>query len=362
MILKYLLQKEFTQIRHNSFLPKMIVMFPIIIMCVIPWVTTLEVKNINLLIVDNDHSMLSQRLIHRVEASRYFIFRGIAPSYDDALQKIERSDADLVAVIPPHYGRDIALGKLPQVLIAANAVNGSKGSMGSAYMGSIVGQNITEARHVVSRSPITTLTLFNPHKDYKVFMIPALMAILIVMMCGFMPSLNIVGEKEAGTIEQINVTPVSKWVFILAKLIPYWLIALFVMTVCFLLSWLIYGIVPSGNIALLYLLAMLLALIFSGMGLIISNYSDAMQQAMFVMWFIMVCMMLLSGLFTPIHSMPYWAQQLTLINPLRYFIDAMRTVFIRGGGMPAIQMQCIALTVFALVMDSWAVISYRKNS
>jgi ABC-2 type transport system permease protein len=234
--------------------------------------------------------------------------------------------------------------------------------MGSAYLANIVSQNIAEAHHITLRSPLSTLALFNPHKDYKVYMIPALMALLIVMMCGFMPALNIVGEKEAGTIEQINVTPVKKWMFILAKMIPYWLIALFVMTVCFLLSWLIYGIVPAGNIWLLYMLAMLLALIFSGLGLIISNYSDAMQQAMFVMWFIMVCMMLLSGLFTPVNSMPNWAQYLTLANPMRYFIDAMRTVFIRGGGIASITVQCFALTAFALVMDTWAVMSYRKNS
>ena len=137
---------------------------------------------------------------------------------------------------------------------------------------------------------------------------------------------------------------------------------LFVLTVCMLLSWLIYDITPTGNILLIYLDAMLLALIMSGLGLIISNYSDQMMQAMLVMWFIMVCFILLSGLFTPVQSMPQWAQTLTLINPMRHFIDAMRTVFVRGGVFMSIWPQILTLAVFAIIINTWAVISYKKNS
>jgi ABC-2 type transport system permease protein len=204
--------------------------------------------------------------------------------------------------------------------------------------------------------------LYNPHQDYKLFMIPALLAIVMMLMTGFLPTLNIVGEKEAGTIEQINVTPVSKWSFILAKLIPYWLIALFVITVSLLLAWLVYGITPVGPVWLIYMLAMLLALFFSSLGLIISNYSDTMQQAMFVMWFFIVCIMLLSGLFTPTRSMPSWAYLTTYINPMHYFIDAIRTVFIRGGTFWSIAHQVYALFAIGTFMAVWAVQSYKKTS
>ena len=182
------------------------------------------------------------------------------------------------------------------------------------------------------------------------------------MLTGFLPTLNIVGEKEAGTIEQINVTPVSKWSFILAKLIPYWLIALCVVTVCLLLAWLVYGLTPAGPVGLVYLLAMLLALFFSSFGLLVSNYSDTMLQAMFVMWFFVVSIMLLSGLFTPTRSMPQWAYLTTYVNPMHYFIDAIRTVFIRGGGLHEIAHQILALSAIASLMAVWAVLSYRKNS
>lgn len=166
----------------------------------------------------------------------------------------------------------------------------------------------------------------------------------------------------AGTIEQINVTPVSKWSFILAKLIPYWIIAVFVITVCLLLAWAVYGITSSGPLLLVYLLAMLLALFWSSFGLIISNYSDTMQQAIFVMWFFVVMMLLLSGLFTPTRSMPSWAYATTYVNPMSYFVEAVRTVFVRGGGISSIWHQVLALLGIGLFMGSWAVWSYKKNS
>lgn len=364
MTIKYLLEKEFRQIMRNTFIPKMIVMFPIIIMCVTPWVTNLEIKNVIVSVVDNDHSSLSSRLIHRIEASDYFIFAGTERSYEDAMKKIDMCKTDVAVVIPENYERDITNGRLPRILVSANAVNGTKGSMGSAYLANIINDNLKEAVHAntaVNKEKLTTFSLYNKGQDYKVFMIPALMAILIVMFCGFLPALNIVGEKENGTIEQINVTPISKSTFIIAKLIPYWIISMIVMTICFLLSWIVYSITPEGNILLLYMLAMLLALTFSGIGLVISNYSRVMQQAMFVMWFVMVCMILLSGLFTPVSSMPDWAICITTINPMKYFIDGMRTVFIKGGTFGNILPQTTALAVFAAAANTLAIYSYKKN-
>ena len=345
MTLKYLLQKEFLQICRNAFLPKLIIMFPIVIMCVMPWVMQMEVKNIVVDVVDIDHTVESQRLVQQIAASNYFIFGGQKNTYVEAMKDIEMGRADVILEI-----RD---GKY---LIAANAVNGTKGSMGSAYLSQIISAPVS------TFSAASVLTLYNKQQNYKLFMIPALFAIVMMLMTGFLPTLNIVGEKEAGTIEQINVTPVSKWSFILAKLIPYWLIALFVITVCLLLAWLVYDISPAGPVWLIYVLAMLLALFFSSFGLIVSNYSDTMQQAIFVMWFFVVSIMLLSGLFTPTRSMPQWAYLTTYINPMHYFIDAIRTVFIRGGGLHETAHQVIALAGIGTLMGCWAVQSYKKNS
>ena len=341
-MLKYLIKKEFLQIRRNAFLPRLIVIFPIVIMCIMPWVMQMEVKNVVVDVVDIDHTVESQRLIQQIAASNYFIFGGQKDTYAEAMKDIEKGKADI---------RD---GKY---LIAANAVNGTKGAMGSAYLSQIVTSDYSSLT-----SHFSPLVLYNKGKDYKLFMIPALFAIVMMLMTGFLPTLNIVGEKESGTIEQINVTPVSKWSFILAKLIPYWLIALFIITVCLLLAWIVYGITPAGPVWLVYVLAMLLALFFSSFGLIISNYSDTMQQAMFVMWFFVVSIMLLSGLFTPTRSMPEWAYLTTYINPMHYFIEAIRTVFIRGGGLHETAHQVLALAGIGTLMGCWAVQSYKKNS
>ena len=345
-MLKYLIKKEFLQIRRNAFLPRLIVIFPIVIMCIMPWVMQMEVKNVVVDVVDIDHTVESQRLIQQIAASNYFIFGGQKDTYAEAMKDIEKGTADIILEI-----RD---GKY---LIAANAVNGTKGAMGSAYLSQIVTSDYSSLT-----SHFSPLVLYNKGKDYKLFMIPALFAIVMMLMTGFLPTLNIVGEKESGTIEQINVTPVSKWSFILAKLIPYWLIALFIITVCLLLAWIVYGITPASPVWLVYVLAMLLALFFSSFGLIISNYSDTMQQAMFVMWFFVVSIMLLSGLFTPTRSMPEWAYLTTYINPMHYFIEAIRTVFIRGGGLHETAHQVLALAGIGTLMGCWAVQSYKKNS
>lgn len=331
------------------------------IMCVMPWVMNMEVKNIVVDVVDNDRSTLSQQLVHEIEANKYFIFHGQQPTYAQALKNIENSKADIVVVIPQNYSRDLSSGRVPQVLIAANAVNGTKGAMGSSYLSQIVSANALPSVTAI-KSKVDTLYLYNKHLDFKLFMIPALFAMIMMLMTGFLPTLNIVGEKEKGTIEQINVTPVSKWTFILSKLIPYWMIAIFIVTVCLLLAWLLYGIFPVGNVALIYLLSMLLALFFSSFGLIISNYSDTMQQAIFVMWFFVVILLLLSGLYTPTRSMPSFTYLSTYINPVSYFIEAMRTVFIRGGDFDSIIHQVLALSGIGLVMGTWAVMSYKKNN
>ena len=318
-MIKYLIQKEFLQIRRNAFLPRLIIIFPIMIMCVMPWVMNQEVRNIRVSVVDHDHSSLSARLVHSIEQSNYFCFRGMQPSYELARKEIEKSRTDIILVISKGYGKVAEMkakgNAIPseegrgKILIAANAVNGVKGGIGASYLSQIVMASANPDAAAL-QTAVSTFYLYNKHLNYKLFMIPALLAIVMMLMCSFLPALNIVSEKETGTIEQINVTPVSKWSFILAKLIPYWLMGLLVVTICLLLAWAIYGITCQGPIALVYLLTMVLALFFSSLGLLVSNYSETLQQAILVIWFFMVCLLLLSGLFTPTRSMPHWAHHL----------------------------------------------------
>ncbi len=371
-MIKYLIEKEFKQILRNSFLPRLIIAYPCVMMLVLPWAANLEIKNINLSIVDNNHSHYSQQLIQKAISSGYFRLKDVSSTYDEALKSIESGDADIILEIPNEFEQDLIKQGNASVLITANTVNGTKGGLGSAYLSNIVMDFTTDIKdkwvqpsNTSSITPtikIATLNQFNPHLDYKEFMVPALMVMLLTILCGFLPALNIVGEKEKGTIEQINVTPVSKFTFILAKLIPYWTIGFIVLTICFGLAALVYGIFPAGHLSTIYLYAVLYVLAISGFGLVISNYSETMQQAMFVMFFFIMILILLSGLFTPISSMPYWAQVITAFNPLRYFIQVMRAVYMKGSGIIELSSQMFSLTLFALFFNTWAVLSYRKKS
>lgn len=370
-MIKFLIEKEFKQLLRNSFLPKLILIFPCMIMILMPWAANLEIRNIYLNIVDNDRSVTSRRLVDKIAASTYFRLTDIPDSYEEGLKAIEAGTTDLVLEIPRNFEYDYVQGRSPHVLIAANAVNGTKGGLGSSYLSTIINGYAEELRAVKPVSAnssafvpvvgIVTQNLFNPNLNYKLFMVPALMVMLLTMLCGFLPALNIVGEKELGTIEQINVTPVSKFTFILAKLLPYWLIGFVVLTLCFFLAWLLYDITPAGHFAVIYLFAILFVLAMSGLGLVISNYSATLQQAMFVMWFCMLIVILMSGLFTPISSMPGWAKLITDLNPLKYFMQVMRMVYLKGSGLSDMYLQLGVMVGFALFFNIWAVKSYKKN-
>ena len=197
--------------------------------------------------------------------------------------------------------------------------------------------------------------------DYKVFMVPALMVIAVTMVTGFFPALNIVGEKEAGTIEQMNVTPVSKVAFVVCKLIPYWVIVFFMLGMCLLIAWLVFGFVCRGSLWTLALFTLLHMAVTAGLGLLISNYSETAQQAMFIMMFFVMIFMLMSGIFTPISSMPDWAQYITYLNPLRYYADAMRAVFLKGSSLADVWYDALGLVSIAAGAVTWAILSYRKT-
>ena len=375
-MLKFLIEKEFKQLLRNSFLPRLIIGYPCMVMIIMPWAANMEIKNISVNVVDNDHSVVSQRLIHKIDASSYFRLNNLSPTYNSALRDIESGDADVILEIPRHFEKTLENGEASHVLLAANAVNGSEGGLASSYMTATLADYnaqlhaenpssgiVQEAASSVQPSvSVSEKNLYNPHLNYKLFMVPALMVMLVTVICGFLPALNIVSEKEVGTIEQMNVTPVGKFKFILAKLIPFWVVGFVVLTLSFGFAWLIYGILPVGSLGIIYLLSALFVLVMSGFGLVISNHSATMQQAMFVMFFFIIILLLMSGLFTPVMSMPQWAQIITILNPLKYFVDIMRMVYLKGSGLTDLSLQIGALLAFATLFNFWAVKSYRKSA
>ncbi len=368
-MLKYLLQKEIKQILRNPFLPRLISAYPFVLMLLFPRVANLEVNNINLCVIDGDHSIYSTRLTQKISATRNFHLSVAANTYAEAMESIKNGKSDAILEIPNGFEKEVLTNRLSQVMISANSVNGTKGAFATQYLARIIdGFSEEIGVEIFKKEPneagvnIIPRFLYNPYLDYKSFIIPALTVILLMMICGFLPALNIVSEKEKGTIEQINVTPIREFVFILSKLIPYWIIGIFIITVCFGLAALIYGLFPAGNLLTIYFFSLLFVFIFSGLGLVISNYSATMQQAMFIMFFFAIVMMLMSGIFTPTRSMPDWAQAITLFNPIKYFVEVMRAVYLKGSKIGALQTQLSAMLGFAVIFNIWAVASYKKTA
>lgn len=367
MILGYLIEKEFKQFWRDAFLPKLALAFPLLVMLIFPLVATMDITGIRVDVVDCDRSIASERLIHKIDASTYFTLNAVHDSFAQAMSDIENGSADAILQIPDSFDRALSTGLPVTVHISPNAVNGTKGGLAGKYLTALLGDfnaEIAVAGTDVAPAGVALYTkeYFNPEGIYRNFMIPALMVILLIMMCGFLPALNIVREKESGTIEQMNVSPVKKSSFILAKLIPYWIMGLVVLSLCFLVAWIIYGLLPRGNILTIYAIALLFILTMSGFGLMISNSSSTMQQAMFVMFFFIMIFLLMTGLFTPVSSMPRWAQWIAALNPSRYFIDVMRGVYLKGAGMAQLWPNFAATAGFLLLFNVWAVISYKKQS
>ena len=365
-MIKYLLEKEFKQIFRNAFIPKLIVAMPVMMMLVLPWAANQEIKNLKLSVLDNDHSTLSERLTNKITASGYFRLTDVSFTYHEAMQSVYAGKSDIILEIPQKFESDLYKSGVANVMLSANAVNGMKGGLGNAYLSNIINDFSNELTMEQGGnfqfSIVHPQFKFNPQLNYKVFMIPALFVMLLTLLTGFLPAFNIVSEKELGTTEQLNVTPMNKGIFILAKLIPYWIIGFVILSICMGLAALIYGLIPAGSFATIYLYAVVYILVVSGMGIVVSNYSDTMQQAMFVMFFFMLIIILLSGLFTPISSMPRWAQVITAVNPLKYFMEVMRAIYLKGSSIKELLPQFFALCGFAVAFNTWAVISYRKSS
>ena len=365
--LKYLLVKEFKQMFRNRLLPIVFVLLPIAMMNVVPRIATQEVRNLNLAVIDCDHSTLSSRLIQKLGSSEFFNLYAACPDYPSAYELLEAGSVDFIVTIENEFEHNLYRTRNADVMVTVNAVNGMKGGLGNSYIMQIVmqyAQQLNADAGTAAKRPVTVEPryLFNPALNYKPYMIPALMAMTLILLVGFLPALNVVGEKERGTIEQINVTPVSRIEFILSKMIPYWTVGVFIVGFSMLLAWKLHGVVPAGSIGLVFLFSIAYIFTISALGLTISNYSDNMRQAAIVMFFFIVIFVLTSGLISPIASMPGWAQQVTRLNPMRYIITAMREIYLKGSSLAELIPQFGPLCLYATVASVWAVVSFQKNS
>jgi len=369
--LRFLLQKEILQVLRDPSLIRILFIMPMVQLLILPMAADYEIKNINLGVVDHDHSEYSRKLVNKIVSSGYFRLSDYSPGFSQALKSVEADKTDLVLEIPAQFERQLVTENKATMLISANAINGIKAGLGSAYIQGIIQDYNKDIREQwvqtarFNQQPmieVTSTSWYNPHMNYHLFMVPGILVMLMTIIGTSFSSNNIVREREMGTIEQINVSPIKKWQFIVGKLIPFLLLALIILTLGLTIARVVYGIVPVGHYYTIYIFAILYMLAILGLGFLMSTYAQTQQQSMMVTFFTTMIFNLLNGLFTPIESMPHWAQVLTWFNPVAYFIEVMRMVVLKGSNLIDIQHHIIIMVCFAVFLNGWAILNYRKRS
>jgi ABC-2 type transport system permease protein len=349
-----------------------IIVVPLVQLIILVNAATMEMKNINMVVMDLDQSHTSRGLINSFACSPFFKISAECYSDHVAETYLLANKADLVLCIPIHFERDLIKESHAKVQVLANAINGTVAGISNAYVNMITsGYNrdiilswFPSSQNSSAGKSINVISTFwfNPELNYKIFMVPAILVILVTIIGMFLTGLNLVREKEMGTIEQINVTPIQKYQFIIGKLIPFWIIALFELGFGMTLGKILFDVPIVGSIWLIYGITMVYLFVVLGIGLLISTASETQQQAMFINFFIIIVLIMLSGIFTPVESMPVWAQKFNYINPIAYLMRAIRMIMLKGSTFRDIRFEFFSLVAFGIAMLSLAVWRYKKTS
>jgi ABC-2 type transport system permease protein len=367
----YLIRKEFIQIFRNKFISKAIFAVPIIQMLILVPAVTFEIKNINLAVIDKDLTPESRDLISKMKGSTFFKLKYSTFSDEEANDLLNKNKCDMVLRIPYGFGKDIGNGQQGRLMATINAIDASAAQLTWAYFNGVISDyNVDVIRQNLNTAPpgqmprinITNRYWYNELLNYKYYMLPGILVILVTAVGFLLAGLNMVREKEIGTIEQINVTPVHKYHFIIAKMVPFLLIGLVDLSLGLIIGKLAFNIPFEGSILLLFFGSTIFLVAVLGMALFISTFSGTQQQFMFVAFFCMVIFILMSGIFTPYESMPMWAQDFNLINPVAYLMRINRMVMLKGSSIQDISREIYSLILIAIIFSSLAVRRYRKTA
>ncbi len=367
--LLYVIQKEFIQIRRNKTMLRMIVMIPLLQMLVLVFAATYDLKNIDIFVVDHDLSATSRELVSKFESSPFFTVYNRGFDENEAEQNILEGKCDMVLAIPNGFGNDPVRDDRAKIQLRVNAIDGSAAQLMYSYARAVIQSYnmnmIAEMEGIPEFKPpykIETVSRFwfNPELDYKWYMAPGILAILVTLIGLFLSGMSLVREKEIGTIEQLNVTPIRKFHFLTGKLVPFLIIALFDLAFGLLIAHLVFKLPVVGSLWVLFGFGAVYLFGILGMGLLISTMADTQQQVMFVTYFIMMIFVMMGGIFTPIESMPAWAQMVDQFNPICYFMRVTRMVVLKGSGFADLITELLALLAFGVVFLSLAVWRYRK--
>ena len=365
----YILQKEFIQVFRDKTMLPIIFIIPALQLLILSYTATFEIKNIRFVTVDQDKSSLSKKLINKFDGSSFFEYKGNSVNYNEAEQMIINDKSDQILIVEQDFGGNLNTEKFGRVQVVTNAINGNAAGLMNAYANAIISdfnkQIIIEqypTKNIGLPIAVKPLFWYNPELNYITYMVPGILVLLVTLIGMFLSGMNLVKEKELGTIEQINVTPIKKYQFIAGKLIPFWIIALIDLGIGLLLAWFVFNIPIIGSIFLIFFVAAVYLLVVLSFGLFISTLTNTMQQSMFITWFFVVIFILMSGLFTPIESMPHWAQIIDNFNPIAYFIKINRMIMLKGSGFFDFQKEFWILVAYGIGMFTFSIIRYRKTA
>jgi ABC-2 type transport system permease protein len=368
----FLVRKEFLQVFRDRTTVFQMFMIPVVQLLVLANAATFDVNQVAMMVVDEDRTTVSAGLVRRLEGGGQFRIVRYAPTAAGVDRALLEREVTAVLHIPRRFEQDLVRRRHAPVQLILNAEEGATAGIVQSYATSIIAAYARELSGTlpaigVPPSRAATLDLrarrrFNPTRNYKHWMVPALMVSLTTIIGLLLTAQNITRENELGTLEQLNVTPMTKVQFIAAKLIPFWLLSLVIFSMGLAIGKLVFGIPMRGNLLLVYLGAMAYLVVVLGLGLWISTVTRTQQQAMFVAFFVILVFLLMSGLFTPVDSMPDWAQWLAEANPVKHFVAVMRAVLVRGAGLETVGMPILGLAIAGAGVLALAVARYRKSA
>ncbi|MEW6321629.1 MAG: ABC transporter permease [Acidobacteriota bacterium] len=367
--LPYMVRKELLELRRNPALLRIVIVAPILQLTVLGYAATTDVQDIPVVIVDADRSVESRALVSKFEASANFVIAGLEPAVDRIDPWIERGDAWMALAIPAGYGDAVRAGRTAALQVVVDGTDSNSANVALGYARVLVathGQALARARAPALASEpgigADIRVWFNPDLESRDFMIPGIVALLLLVVTTNLSAMAIVREKELGTLEQLNVTPLARWELIAGKLLPFALIGMLdvVLVVAVAVGW--FEVPMRGSIPLLFGMSLVYLLSTLGLGLFVSTISQTQQQAMMTTtFFFLTPMIYLSGFIFPIENMPAWIQPWTYLIPLRYFLVILRGIFLKGVGLEVLWPQALALFAWGAAMLTLATLRSTKR-
>jgi ABC-2 type transport system permease protein len=371
--LLHVIVKEFLQLRRDKKMIPVLVVGPLIQVLAFGYAANLDVNDIPLLVVDQDRTAGSRDLVDRFTSSGHFDLAGT----EDTAEKVEpwlvNGRAQVALVIGAGYGEARQGGRTARVQVLADGTDSNSALVGLGYASRIVsgagaepvGGSLSGGSKVVSslgQIQLVPRVWYNPDLKSRWFYVPAVLAMVLILVTMMLPSMAVVREKEIGTLEQISVTPLRPWQLIVGKLVPFALIGLVDLLLIVGVARAVFGVPLRGSLLLLTFLTLLYLLNTLGLGLLTSTLVATQQQAMmFSVFVLMVPMIYLSGLIFPIDNMPWIFQTVSYVIPVRYYGDILRGIFLRGSGLAVLAPEAAALLVGGVLVLTLASLRFRKS-